>query len=78
MTSLENLGNASVLTWTFYICFYFCFNLICLFFFISIIISNFHQLKNNINLTATAFSRIKIERNDSKIVESSLPETSCQ
>ena len=58
MTSLENLGNASVLMWIFYICFYFCFNLVFLFFFIAIIISNFHQLKNKINLTATAISRI--------------------
>ena len=55
---LEKLGSSNAMDSFFYICFYLCFNLILLVFFIVIILSNYNKMKCKINLTATALSRI--------------------
>ena len=55
---LEKLSTTNPMNSIFYICFYMCFNLVLLLFFIAIILSNYNKMKIKINQTATALSRI--------------------
>lgn len=61
---LEYIGNSDGMQTFFYLLFYAAFNLIILYFFVAIILSNYLHLLNKIHLTTTAMSRISAYESD--------------
>lgn len=57
-----NFGDSDGTTILFYILFFFCYNLVMILFFVAIILSNYLELRNKLELTTTALARLSANK----------------